>query len=72
MSNNFEIETGDIVRHKKLQLNGGVGMNVINSNDTQAQIDYFDHEGVNKKLWVDKSDLEIIHKVEGGFRNPGE
>ncbi|MFL5741921.1 MAG: hypothetical protein ACJ75B_16985 [Flavisolibacter sp.] len=71
-SNNFEIETGDRVRHKEVLLNGGLAMNVTDTTDTQAQIEYFDNEGVNKQTWVDKTDLEIIHKVDGGFRKEGE
>jgi hypothetical protein len=72
MTNNLDIVPGDIVTHKKIILNGGVGMNVINTTETQAEIDYFDSEGVNRQMWVDKSDLEIIHKVDGGFRKAGE
>lgn len=70
--NNIQIQTGDVVKHKTIIMNGGLGMNVIDTTDNQALVDYFDIDSVNRQKWIDKTDLEIIHKNDGGFRNEGE
>lgn len=67
------VSVGDSVKHIKAPyLNGGLVMSVVETNETNAKISYFDHEGVHKEEWIRKEDLEVIFPAHGGFRDAGE
>lgn len=65
MENN--IDRGDYVTHKNINLNNGLQMSVVDISETQAKISYFDHEGVDKEEWFDFSELILVNKAKGGF-----
>ena len=69
---NWGIEAADVVRDRNRSLNHGMNINVIRDFEGLAEVDYFDHRGVNRQLWVLKADLELVHKHNGGFKKPGE
>lgn len=63
-----QIQPGDTVRLKTGTLNGGLGMNVAETNDDEALCDYFEgEESTHKQKWIKMSDLELVNKAEGGF-----
>ncbi|NNV53849.1 hypothetical protein [Limnovirga soli] len=69
------IQVGDTVRHKtRILISGGLAFNVLEVEGTKALCEFFDTDPdqTTKQEWFDISDLILIHKVEGGFRNLGE
>lgn len=48
-----QIKTGDKARHKKLLLNGGLAMNVLDVKNNQALCEYFEGvEQIHKQTWL--------------------
>lgn len=73
MLTNSEISVGDYVKYLKDPfLNGGLEMSVVETNETEAKIGYFDNKGTHCEKWISFDDLKLIHKAQGGFRNAGE
>lgn len=71
----MNIEQGDTVRHKtRVLINGGITFNVLEVESGKALCEFFDNdpEQTMKKEWFDISDLILVNKSDGGFRNPGE
>ena len=68
------IEVGDNVKSNSQPfLNGGLAMNVWEVSGNTAICDIFDGiESVHKQIELPISDLTIIIKTSGGFRNAGE
>ena len=70
----MNIEVGDKVKSiSQPSLNGGLVMEVDELHDGMALCSYFHGpEGIHKQIELPVSDLILIHKAKGGFRNEGE
>ena len=67
------VNEGDKVKHKRLFVNGGLAMSVLEITDSKALCDFFEGADiVNKQEWFDIEDLEVIIYGDSGFRNKGE
>ncbi len=69
MSDHKIVETGDYVTSKSQPLlNNGLVMLVADVRDNnEALIQYFDKNGTHQEVWLPFEDLNIVHKVEGGW-----
>lgn len=64
---------GDKVHHKSNKYNQGLSMEVTGLAGDKVRCEWFEGtESVHKMEWFDKTDLEIVSQVDGGFRKEGE
>jgi hypothetical protein len=67
------IDEGDRVRHKNKSINGGLDMPVLQVSDAEALCSYLDAKDKTfKDGWFKLTDLDVVHKGEGGFKGPSE
>lgn len=66
------IQIDDIVRDNKTYLNNGLGMTVGDANDLQVKVGYLDKDNAYVEKWIDRADVILVNKPEGGFRNEGD
>lgn len=60
-----EIQEGDKVTHSFYNL--GLKMTVVNINESKALCSLIDENKNPQDIWIDKTELTLVEKSDGGF-----